>query len=394
VVQKSRSVSSSRYRPRRGTKQSAQGRRSGKVLLFFAAVLGCGLLYYEKLPQQDPKETLIVVPSDYSILADTLDEAAVRALKGQGIIPDWISRSHPKGRDNSEKSPFTRTHVRVPGNLPLALCNLEVTQAVRRLGGSVIDGTEDGLGTRVTLSIGVHNTVTGRIILTKDPSLERPEGKAALIIDDFGEVKDETSEGFLNLAQPLTLAVLPGLRASQEVAEQAHERGFEVMLHLPMEPHNSHIDPGKDAIYAHMSPSEIQERVQKNLESVPHIRGVNNHMGSKVTENETAMEAVLKEIKREKLYWVDSRTSSKSIAYDVAKKLGLQAASSGLFIDSEPEIEKIRAKLERVFELATVEGDVIAIGHCRPLTLQVLRQELPKLEKRGITFVYVSELVE
>lgn len=357
-------------------------------------VVGVGFLPFEKLSQEDPEVTLSVVPPDYSTLADMLDEAAVRALTDLGVLPDWIQRTQLKMSAETKFPLYTRTRVRVPVNLPLALCNLEVTKAVQQLGGGVIDGSENGLGTIVTLSIGVRDHTTGKIILRRDTSLERGEGKAAIIIDDFGESMNETCNGFLSLNQPLTLAVLPSLGASKEIAEQAHQRGFEVMLHLPMEPHNSQMDPGKGAISVHMTLPEIRARVQKNLESVPHIRGVNNHMGSMVTENDTVIEAVLREIGRKKLYWVDSRTSSKSKAYDVAKKIGLKATRSRLFLDNEPEIEKIRAKLEELYELTTTQDSVIAIGHCRPLTLQVLKKELPKLEKKGITFVYASELIE
>lgn len=356
--------------------------------------MGAGLLFYEELPKEEPKETLLVVPPDYSALADTLDEVAVRALSGLGILPDWISRSHPKRKDAAERRIFTRTRVRVPANLPLALCNLEVTKAVQRIGGGIIDGTENGRATKVTLTIGVRDNVTGEVILSKDLSLQRPTGKAAIIIDDFGGRDNETSRGFLSLDRPLTIAVLPGGGGSKEIADRAHANGFEVMLHLPMEPHNSLINPGKEAIFVKLTPTEVRERVRRALESVPHIRGVNNHMGSKATENEGTMGAVMAEIKKRKLFWVDSRTSQNSVAYDVAKKAGLKAAQSRLFIDSEPDLEKIEAKLKRLYELATAEGQVLAIGHCRPLTLQVLRQTLPKLEKRGVTFVYASDLVE
>ena len=337
---------------------------------------------------------MVVVSPDYSDSADTLNAAVGRALTGLGIIPEWISSSGPKIQKNERSGFYTRTRVKVPGNLPLALCNLEITKAVQWIGGKVIDCSENGLATRLTLTIGVRDSVTADIILSKDPSLERPEGKAAIIIDDFGFVDNEMSQSFLHLGQSITISILPDLRASREIAELAHTKGFEVMLHLPMEPQNSQIDPGKEAIFVNLTTEEIQHRVRHALDSVPHIRGVNNHMGSKATENESVMETVLAEIKKQNLFWVDSRTSLNSVAYDVAKKAGLKAAQSRIFLDSEPEIEKIEAKMERLYNLATTEGQVVAIGHCRPLTLQVLREKLPRLEKRGITFVFASELVD
>ena len=395
MAKKSRSVSSSRYRSRRSTTGRTKGTtRKARSLLVLGIIVGVGFLHFEKLSQEDPKETLNVVPCDYSALTDMLDQAAVAALTELGIHPDWVKRSRMKKSNDPQGKILTRTRVRVPENLPLALCNLEVTRAVQKLGGRVVEGTENDLGTIVTLNIGIREEVTGRILLTKDSSLLRPEGRAALIVDDFGNGINEISNGFLNLDQPFTIAVLPHLKASEEVAVRAYEKGFEVILHLPLEPHNSQIDPGEGAVFVDMSPQEIRRRVQEALDSIPHIRGVNNHMGSKATENEDVMGTVMAEVKKKDLYWVDSVTSPDSKAYDVAKKMRLAAARSKMFIDSEPEIEKIEAKLERLYELATTQDSVIAIGHCRPLTLQVLKEALPKLEKRGITFVYVSDFVE
>lgn len=384
----------SKHRSRRGAKHSNKGRNIGKVIFLFIVIFALCLFCFEELSKKEPKEILVVVPPDYSALADTLNKAIGTALIDLGILPEWISSTQPKIRDNEREGIFTRTRVKVPGNLPLALCNLEVTRAVQRVGGKVIEGSENRHATVLTLTIDVRDNIACKVILSTNASLERPEGRAAVIIDDFGGTDNEISRGFLNMNQPVTIAVLPHLKASKKIANQAHANGLEVLLHLPMEPHNSQIDPGNKAVFVNLTPDEIQNRVREALEGVPHIKGVNNHMGSKATENESVMEAVLPQIKEKGLFWLDSRTSLNSVAFDVAKKVGVKTAQSGMFLDNEPEVEKIRIKLERLYKLATTEGHVLAIGHCRPLTLQVLRQALPKLEKRGITFVYASELME
>jgi polysaccharide deacetylase 2 family uncharacterized protein YibQ len=353
-------------------------------------VLG-SLLFYAEMPDEEPKETLVVTPPDYTVLAESLNETIQEALVGLGIHSEWIST--PRIR-NTESGIHSQIRVRVPANLPFALCNLEVTRAVERIGGRIIEGLENGRGTLVTLEIGMSERITSKVLLSVDESIERPEGKVALVIDDFGEADYKTSQGFFHIDQPLTIAVLPHARTSREMAVQAREKGIEVILHLPMEPHNPQINPGKEAIFVNLSPEEIQDRVRRSLADVPHARGVSNHMGSKATEDKTVMGTVLEEVRKQGLFWIDSRTSLNSVAFDQAKENGVRVAQNSMFLDSEPEVEKILAKLERMYQEATTGEQLLAIAHCRPLTLQVLREEIPKLEKRGITFVHASELVE
>jgi polysaccharide deacetylase 2 family uncharacterized protein YibQ len=169
-----------------------------------------------------------------------------------------------------------------------------------------------------------------------------------------------------------------------------------VILHQPMEPLDyPKNDPGKRAILLKMTSAEVKAMLLKNISDVPFTAGVNNHMGSKVTENESKMQEVMGILKERNLLFVDSRTSSKSVAYKTAKKMGLRTAYNQVFLDSEKDLEYIKKQLDLVAKIAVKNGRVVAIGHCeRKETLLALQEKLPEFKKLGITIVPVSQLVE
>ena len=158
----------------------------------------------------------------------------------------------------------------------------------------------------------------------------------AIIIDDIGEDLKQTKE-FLDLGIPLTLSILPDQPHSQGSEQLAHERGYEVMLHLPMEPKDRpHHNPGAGAIYTNMDEGRIAEIIKSHIKKFTYIKGVNNHMGSRATEDENTMRAVLKTLKPTGLYFVDSHTSSQSIAFRVAREMRIPSGENMMFIVMNP----------------------------------------------------------
>lgn len=216
--------------------------------------------------------------------------------------------------------------------------------------------------------------------------------RIAIILDDagFGEsaIRQLDSAGV-----PLSFAVLPNAPRAAEFARQAHAGGFEILCHLPLEPKGEAVSPGAGAITTVMDASEISQRVRDSIDAIPHAKGVNNHMGSRATSDRRTMEHVLAAVRSKGAYFVDSRTTADSLAEKVARELDIRTAARDVFLDDDEEIAKVRLQWKRVVEVAEKKGTAIAIGHLYPSTIQVLREEIPRLKARGFRFVFASEVV-
>ncbi len=215
--------------------------------------------------------------------------------------------------------------------------------------------------------------------------------RVALIVDDGG-YGGEPTETILGLDPVLTLAILPFAPESRETAEAAAARGFELMLHMPMESADpSATYPG--GLTVSMTPEEVREATRQALEDVPGIAGVNNHTGSRYTEDEAAISAFLAALDPNALYFVDSRTSPKSRAHDTAVRLGFPALSRDVFLDNRDDRQAILRQTDELIERARAHGAAIGICHFRPVTASVLGDVLDRLEAAGIEVVPVSQLM-
>jgi len=217
--------------------------------------------------------------------------------------------------------------------------------------------------------------------------------KVAFIIDDLG-YETEIAIKMMELEFPLTFSILPFLKYSGYIAEEGKKNNREIMLHLPMEPNNSSADPGPGAIKSYMSEEEIRQAVRGSIFDFPYVIGVNNHMGSKITEDREIMKIILEEIRRYDLFFIDSITTRNSIAYQVAQEMGVKTAVRTVFLDNESDMEYIKGQMLEAQEIALRDGEAIAIGHSRINTFYVLKRMIPELIKAGIEIVSVSELVK
>lgn len=223
-------------------------------------------------------------------------------------------------------------------------------------------------------------------------AVQKEKIRIALVIDDMG-YSIKAFRSLVDLGVPMTFSILPGLRYSRAIAGESNKLAYEVMLHLPMEPTNPALDPGPGAIVHGMTLDEVRLRTRQDLHAIPYALGVNNHMGSRVTEDVSVMEAVLDEIRKEHLYFLDSRTSPHSVAYPVAKKMGVRSAERQVFLDDSIEIPMIRRQMDLLEKIAERRGQAIAIGHPHAQTIAVLRERLPELQGKGIEFVFLSRLM-
>lgn len=216
--------------------------------------------------------------------------------------------------------------------------------------------------------------------------------RIALVIDDLGRsVRD--LEALEALAVSMTVAVLPFESRTREVVSEISRRGWEMLLHLPMEP-QSGADPGLGALTASMSSDEIRQATRAALAAVPGAVGVNNHMGSILSTNQSAMSAVLEVVGADGLFYLDSRTSADSVGYQRAVELGVPATERQVFLDGDPVSEAIEEQFDRLLSVARERGAAVAIGHPHRATLEVLARRIPQAAAMGYEFVPVSFLLD
>ena len=219
-----------------------------------------------------------------------------------------------------------------------------------------------------------------------------PSARLAIILDDLGYDRGAAAAVFA-LPYALTLAVLPNLLHSADVAEEADRRGYQVLLHLPMESANGGAKPEAIELRRGMQPDEVTRLLAEMLKTVPHAVGVNNHQGSLATADGPLMAAVMAALRERQLFFIDSRTTTATVAYDAAVEARVPAASRKVFLDDIPAREAILRQLALAARHARQQGSAIAIGHPYPATLQALEEYLPQLEAQGIALVFASELV-
>ncbi len=240
-------------------------------------------------------------------------------------------------------------------------------------------------------------TETSIITQGKTPSREPVQTsglRIAILIDDIGADLAPV-KNLLKIEAPISFAILPHTHHSVAAANIIHQAGRDILLHLPMEPQSYPKEkPGAGALFTAMTEMEIRQVLSEDLNAVPHISGVNNHMGSRFTEDEEKLAIVMKELKSKGLFFIDSRTTPQSKAGRVSRSIGTLFASRQIFIDNGQDYEKTCQTLLEV--LNTKKGghsQLILIGHPYPNTVEALAKVVPELKSRGIEIVPVSRMV-
>jgi polysaccharide deacetylase 2 family uncharacterized protein YibQ len=225
------------------------------------------------------------------------------------------------------------------------------------------------------------------------PPVKKTYPRVAIVIDDMGQDMARLRE-LVALNAQITVAVIPNLSHSKQTATEAHERGLEVILHLPMEPRELGFNnPGKGALLVAMGPEEIKRKIEEDLKTVPFAAGVNNHMGSRFTEDEGRMRTVLTLVKRKKMYFLDSRTSAHSVAGRLAGELGVRNADRDVFLDNTLDKTYIKGQITELVSIAKKHGSAIAIGHPHPETIEAIRESLGALNG-SVEIVRLSDIVD
>ena len=225
----------------------------------------------------------------------------------------------------------------------------------------------------------------------RPPVADRP-AYVALVIDDLGR-RLEDVDALAGLGVELSYAVLPFEARTADVVARLRRDGAELLLHLPMEPDGA-ADPGPGALRRSMDEAELARLTRAALDAVPGAVGVNNHMGSALSEDDRAMRVILTQVGERDLFYLDSRTSARSVGFELARRNGIAAARRDVFLDGTLEEDAIRGQFHRLLEVAREGGAAVAIGHPHPETLAVLREEITRALALGYRFVPVSYVVE
>lgn len=314
--------------------------------------------------------------------AEKLQKKVDQVFVQFAIQPEWITR---KGRE---------LRALIPGDLHPLLVYQQIAEVVRAAGGTITQGNEDVHSGVLTLTYALAKKPVEKISLIPDARLTRKTGMIAIVVDDFGYNRSAVVEKFLDLPFAVTYSIIPGLPYSKKIAEEIHDKRKPIMVHMPMEPMQGKVESDGYTLLTTLPPPEIARRMREAIAAIPFANGVNNHMGSKATTDSLLLQAALVEIKKAGYFFLDSRTSQQSMAFDLAQADGVPALRNNLFIDAEDGKEHIEQKLNTLVEIASREKFAIGICHPRPNTLEVLLKIVPQLEARGYVFVHAEALLQ
>lgn len=284
---------------------------------------------------------------------------------------------------------------------------------------TIKDYSLDKTKNKITLTLKVQDnyepTEQFRIIIQKDietvkepvePFMPTPQSnilipnrnrvQICIIIDDAG-YNNKNNNDFISLPIKMGIAVLPFIKSSQKIAQLIHEHNKEVILHMPMEPKNyesRHIRLFERTILCNMDQYQIEQTMDDMLNNLKYAVGINNHQGSKATEDYSIMENVLSYVKRNNLFFIDSLTSQQSVTVRIAKNLGVNYGKRDVFLDNKNDYSYIKNQMEKLIAIALKKGKAIGIGHIQNInTYKVIRDYIPIIESKNIEFVFPSDII-
>ena len=291
--------------------------------------------------------------------------------------PNWLYIRHKmeQGRQNSAKiDPIRRTLLQRAGSLFLALAGTTALPSVCQAACKLVFPMP-------------HRP--------KPPSQSNNQTpRVAIVIDDIGNSL-HMGRQFLALSIPITFSILPFRPFSAQLMDEIAVSGHDILLHQPMEPFRQDIDPGPGAVFTSFSASRIQDTIRANLLEIGAARGVNNHMGSRFTSNKEKMQEALEAIRHDGLFFIDSVTSPRSVAYKIAKQLHISAGHRNVFLDCPATVHSTFCQMNRLVLVAKRYGKAIGIGHPFTSTLEGIKRFLAvcKNSEIEIEFKGVSNLI-
>ena len=373
-----------------------------KIFLFLLFVLiASSLLVYHLIPGTGTRETVYEEENSsfnkIKRISGKIDHLIYKSLFNEGVNEEDISFSKVVSKHKNDLDwDYIELAVQIEDQNSIDRLDTAISKNLARLSPDISFESVKVSNDQILINIKVFDFPTHRLELRYHPKEKIKTGKLpriAFIIDDIG-YDTGLAMSFLNLEIPVCLSILPDAPHSREIAAATVSKGGELLLHLPMEPKGyPEVDPGKDALMTSMDRETIQQIVNKQIIKFPGLKGVNHHMGSLFSEDSIRMKHVLDEIKRHNLFYIDSRTTTRTVAYKVARALGVPAAEKSLFIDNDLSEEALKYHMERLLGIARYKGKAIGIGHPHRETFFILKKYSEQLKEK-YHVVPVSELAE
>ena len=220
------------------------------------------------------------------------------------------------------------------------------------------------------------------------------KGTICLVIDDFGYAYNQTIDDYFSMEKDFTVAIIPGHLYSESIGIIADSLGFETIIHMPMEPYAYDSISEKDFILSELlNASEVEERINLAFLEIPMAVGMNNHQGSKATANLQLMKNVARSLKKRNKFFLDSFTNPESRGFITMRRFGVKTELRQVFLDHIEDTLYIQKQLDSLVQLSHSMDVAIGIGHVKPITLDILKKEIPRLKSDGYNFVPLSKIV-
>ena len=368
---------------RRRVKQSDMRARSSKrsVIIVFNLILFC-----------------LLAAANYAVYREDLETTFKKKETDQKIENIRIAAFEVLDEYGFKREQFAIEngwlHIDVPTDLSITRLYYDIVTRTRPYEARVLQGNEDLASGLVRLVLGYKNRAAIRLKFEENEEASHNIGYMAIIIDDFGYSTGDVYKRLIELPYDVTISVIPGLQRSREIAQIANNYGKEVMVHYPMEAEQEKVEDNGYTLFTYQSQLGMRRRIRGALRSIPFAKGANNHQGSKATADRKTMDVLMNELARKKFYFVDSRTTNKSVAVDAALAAKVPVLYNDMFLDNDPELEAIKKQLGNINSIIQRKGRAVIIGHARETTFKALEEELPKLDKLGYKVVSVSTLIQ
>lgn len=387
-------VKKSSKRPKKKQKRSLW-----KPVIAFVVIVAIALLVWQaviRISEKEEEKPSISLeerePTTMPVSSESkVDSVIIYALERLGVPQNFVTTK----RRNDE---IYKDVILNSDQLTLTIANIFITDKVKEVGGKIIKVEENRSGTAIQMRI-FDPEIKKYFILNiqiDEQGRYKDITDLSIIIDDFGYFGEELLDEFLALDEAITFSILPGLPYSREVMRKAYEQGREVIIHIPMEPITyPRDDPGKNAIFLDLSGKEIEKRMKGYIKELPLTIGANNHMGSMVMQYRKPLEAVMRVLKQNDMFFVDSHTTNKTVGWEVAKEMGVPSYLVDFFLDAEDVSQKGYAEKmsEKILQYAKTHNEIVVITHCRKSSLNSLTEILEKLKNTDVRLVPLSEIV-
>ena len=324
-----------------------------------------------------------------------LDAAVYGALINLQVTPGRIQDTKPRMMIGGSRWTPVERRIIVSGGYSLTECNLEISRAVTRAGGTVVRAAERSRTRELLLEIALDGKVTHHLQISRDADLERKKGRMAVVIAYTDGSHRGVVGNLLEFPRPITFALAPWAAGAGDIAGDLAQANHEVIALLPVEPKSFTGNvTRRRSVLASNTETANRRIVEDALASLPTARGVLGYPGGPMDDEAAALAAVLDELGKRGKYFVDARGTAESSAGPDMPEVGSGRLRAWGMLDPVYNPVIISMNLDRASLSALENAGAIVIAHARPHTFQVLMNRMARLETRGIEFVRVSDLLD